>query len=91
MAEWAQSLKKNREYESDETISHLIALRQIDDQIQDTLFTSSSVNLPLSDARTLMHVRFMESQIENWKKESCDAASQRRMFFLLLKYVHANH
>ncbi|KAF1838223.1 hypothetical protein BDW02DRAFT_565259 [Decorospora gaudefroyi] len=77
MAEWAQSINRAREYESDETISHLVSLRQIDDQIQDTLFTADAMRLPLSDGRTLMHMRFMEAQLDAWKRESHGAASQR--------------
>ncbi|KAF1848711.1 MFS general substrate transporter [Cucurbitaria berberidis CBS 394.84] len=77
MTEWAQNLRRDLEYESDETISHLISLRQIDDQVQDTLFTGSAAGLPLTDARTLMHVRFMEAQLNAWKRESCNSGSKR--------------
>jgi hypothetical protein len=77
MTEWAHNLKHEREYETDETISHLITLRQIDDQVQDTLFSGSSVDMPLSDPRTLMHVKFLESQLEAWKRESQGAGAQR--------------
>jgi hypothetical protein len=84
MADWAQNLKQEREYDSDETISHLVSLRQIDDQIQDTLFTADAIRLPLSDGRTLMHVRFMEAQLDAWERESHGAASQRCACHLLL-------
>jgi hypothetical protein len=84
MAEWAESLKQEREYESDETISHLVSLRQIDDQIQDTLFTADAMQLPLSDGRTLMHVRFMQAQLDSWKRESNDASSQRCTYYPIL-------
>ncbi|KAH9861823.1 hypothetical protein J1614_011576 [Plenodomus biglobosus] len=77
MTEWAQNLKQDREYESDETIGHLISLRQIDDQIQDTLFTGSARETNLADPRTLMHMRFMAAQLETWKKESATAVSRR--------------
>lgn len=78
MTDWARDLKQEREYDSDETISHLIALRQLDDQVQDTLFTSTAATLPLSDARILMHVRFLESQFDVWKKDSQYAGEKRR-------------
>lgn len=78
MNEWAQNLKSEREYDSDETINHLITLRQLDDQVQDTLYSTSAVDLPLSDARTLMHVRFLEGQLNAWKRDSQDAGEQRR-------------
>ncbi|CAO2653997.1 Nn.00g107300.m01.CDS01 [Neocucurbitaria sp. VM-36] len=77
MTEWAQTLKRDLEYESDEVIIHLISLRQIDDQVQDTLFSGSAAELPLSDARTLMHVRFMEAQLDAWRRESYGSASKR--------------
>jgi hypothetical protein len=79
MADWAQELGRDREYTSDETISHLISLRHIDDQIQDTLFTADVMRLPLSNARTLMHVRFMDSQLDIWKRSSISATSPRCM------------
>lgn len=81
MTEWAQNLKRVMEYESDEAIIHLVSLRQIDDQVQDTLFSGSAAELPLSDARTLMHVRFMEAQLDAWKRESLGCGSKRCMCF----------
>lgn len=77
MAEWAQMLKHDREYESDEIIRYLISLRQIDDQIQDTLFAGGAADTPFTDARTLMHMRFMEAQLEIWKKESSNSKFRR--------------
>lgn len=79
MTEWARGLQRDREYESDEAIAHLIALRQIDDQVQDTLFNGEAVNLPLTDARTLMHVRLVEGQLNAWQQERRNAGSQRCM------------
>lgn len=77
MTEWAQSLKRDREYDSDEMIGHLVTLRQIDDQVQDTLFAGEATHTPLTDTRTLMHMRFMEAQLEAWKKDSTDVKSRR--------------
>ncbi|KAI8939133.1 hypothetical protein NX059_004967 [Plenodomus lindquistii] len=77
MAEWAENLKQDREYDSDEAIEYLISLRQIDDQIQDTLFTGSAHETNLEDARTLIHMRFMAAQLESWKKNSAAAMSRR--------------
>jgi hypothetical protein len=79
MDDWAQELGRDREYASDEIISHLISLRHIDDQIQDTLFTADAMQLPLSNARTIMHVRFMDSQLDAWKRNSVGATSPRCM------------
>lgn len=83
MTEWARALERVREYQSDETIRHLIILRQIDDQIQDTLFADGTVPITMIDARTLMHMRFMETQLEAWMNESSGAAFRRRKFTLI--------
>lgn len=77
MAEMAQTLNQEREYESDEAICHLISLRQIDDQIQDTLFTTEAAQLSLSDGRTSMHMRFMEAQLDIWKTNLRNVTAQR--------------
>ncbi|KAH7378333.1 hypothetical protein BKA66DRAFT_421360 [Pyrenochaeta sp. MPI-SDFR-AT-0127] len=77
MTEWAQNLKCHGEYDSDQTICHLISLRQIDDQIQDTLFAGSAAKAPLTDARILMHLRFMEAQLDTWRRDSFGSPSHR--------------
>ncbi|EUC49616.1 hypothetical protein COCMIDRAFT_33041 [Bipolaris oryzae ATCC 44560] len=77
MTEAAESLGKELEYESDEIISHLISLRQIEEQIQDILFTADTAQLPLSDGRMLMHLRSIESQLDAWKSQRCCPAFQR--------------
>jgi hypothetical protein len=77
MSQWAQNLNDEREYDSDETIRHLITLRQLDDQVQESLFTGDAADMPLSDARTLMHVRFLESQLDTWRMESQGAGAHR--------------
>ena len=90
MSEWAQELKQDHEYESDEIIPHLISLRQIDDQIQDTLFTADAKRLPISDRLTLMNVRCMEAQLDSWRKNSAGVVSQRRMCSLTATNVDQN-
>lgn len=77
MTEWAQNLRAQHEFDSDETICYLITLRQLDDQVQDTLYSTGAIDLPLSDARTLMHVRFLEGQLDAWKRDSQNAGAQR--------------
>ncbi|KAI4932237.1 uncharacterized protein J4E92_004137 [Alternaria infectoria] len=86
MTEWAQSLKQDREYETDETISLLIALRQIDDQVQDELFTADTSQLPMSDGRALMHVRFIDVQLDTWKRE-CNGVPSQRLLELSFSYA----
>lgn len=77
MTEWARDLQYEREYDSDESIIYLVSLRQIDDQVQETLFSANSIELSLSDTRTLMHVRFLEGQLDVWKRESQCVGAQR--------------
>jgi hypothetical protein len=87
MADWARELKQEREYESDETISHLISLRHIDDDIQSNLFATHTMHLPLTDKLTLMHVRYMQTQLDAWKRESSEAGSQRCRYYWFLFLV----
>jgi hypothetical protein len=86
MTEWAQSLKRDREYETDETISLLINLRQIDDQVQDALFTADASQLSLSDGQALMHVRFINVQLDGWKNE-CNGVASQRLLELSFSYT----
>jgi hypothetical protein len=89
MSDWARELKQEREYESDETISHLISLRHIDDDIQSNLFATHAMHLPFSDKLTLMHMRYMQTQLDAWKQESSESGSQRctsypRLFLVVI-------
>jgi hypothetical protein len=86
MTEWAKGLKRDREYETDETISLLISLRQIDDQVQDELFTADASQLPMSDGRALMHVRFIDIQLDSWKRE-CNGVASQRLLELSFSYA----
>ncbi|KAL1794338.1 hypothetical protein ACET3X_007759 [Alternaria dauci] len=86
MTEWAQGLKRNREYETDEAIDLLISLRQIDDQVQDALFTADASQLPISDGRALMHVRFIDVQLDAWKRE-CDGVASQELLELSFSYT----
>jgi hypothetical protein len=86
MTEWAQSLKQDCEYETDETISLLISLRQIDDQVQDELFTADASKLPLSDGRVSMHVRFIDVQLDAWKRD-CNGVASQRLLELSFSYA----
>jgi hypothetical protein len=77
MTEWAQELKRSGEYETDEILEHLVSLRQLDDEVQDTLYTGAAADAPPTDARVLMHVRFLETQLDAWKRGSEKVAHQR--------------
>lgn len=78
MGEAAESLKQAHEYESDKAMSRIISLRQVEEHIQETLFTADTAQLSLSDGRTLMHLRSIEAQLDAWKAPHCYSASSRR-------------
>lgn len=77
MTEWAQELKREAEFDTDKILGQLISLRQLDDQVQDTLFVGDAANASLADARVLMHVRFLEGQLDAWKRDSEASGCQR--------------
>lgn len=68
MAECGRTLQNDHEYSSDEIIGHLISLRRIDDQIHDAFYSDEALDLPITDSRILMNLRFMETQMEEWKR-----------------------
>lgn len=80
MTEWAQELKRHGEFRTDAVLGHLISLRQLDDQVQDTLFTGAAAEARLNDARVVMHVRFLETQLDTWKRDSEGSECQRSEF-----------
>lgn len=77
MTEWAQNLKQYGEFLTDEVLGHLVSLRRLDDQIQDSLFTGAAAESRLTDTRVLMHVRFLQSQLDTWKQDSEGVQCQR--------------
>jgi hypothetical protein len=77
MTEWAQDLKVYGEFATDEVLGHLVSLRQLDDQVQDTLFTGASRDAGLTDARVVMHIRFLKTQLDTWKRDSEGVHCQR--------------
>ncbi|KAH6643721.1 hypothetical protein C7974DRAFT_4040 [Boeremia exigua] len=87
MTEWAQELKDYREYPTDEVLGHLISLRQIEDEIQDTLFTGCGADAQLTDTRVVMHMRFLETRLDAWKRDSEGVTCQR---MLLLSHAFAD-
>jgi hypothetical protein len=67
MGRIGQQLTYEREYESDDAISRLISLRRIDDQIYEYMNGEETADLPITDSRIYMNMRFMETQLEDWK------------------------
>ncbi|KAF1361651.1 hypothetical protein EJ07DRAFT_153879 [Lizonia empirigonia] len=84
MVEWAQELKRDQEFDTDAILGHLISLRQLDDQVQESLFTGAAADAPLTDAGLLMRVRFLETQLKAWKHESAGAEYQRSKFVVCI-------
>jgi hypothetical protein len=78
MGECAKALRTDGEFASDRIISHLISLRRIDDQIHDAFYSEDTLDLPITDSRILMNLRFMETQMQDWKRESYPEEFQQR-------------
>ena len=70
MAECGRNLKDEGEYPCDIIISHLISLRRIDDQIHDAFYTEEAIDLPITDSRILLNLRFTENQLDEWRREA---------------------
>ncbi|KAL1656065.1 hypothetical protein SLS61_001135 [Didymella pomorum] len=79
MAGWAQDLKSYGEFATDEVLGHLVSLRQLDDQVQDTLFTGATRDVGLTDTRVVMHIRFLQTQLATWKRDSEGVQCQRML------------
>ncbi|KAL5376820.1 hypothetical protein DPSP01_010231 [Paraphaeosphaeria sporulosa] len=69
MGKCSSNLRDHRQFPSDVIIGHLLALRRLDDQIQDCFFTEETSRLDIADPRILMNFRLLESQLEEWKRE----------------------
>lgn len=69
MGQCSRDLRDHRQYPSDVSIGHLMAIRRLDDQIQDCFFTEETAGLDIADPRISMNFRFLESQLDEWKRE----------------------
>ncbi|KAL5438224.1 hypothetical protein PMIN06_010307 [Paraphaeosphaeria minitans] len=69
MGQCSRDLRDHRQYPSDVTIGHLLAIRRLDDQIQESFFTEETAGIDIADPRISMNLRFLESQLEEWKRE----------------------
>ncbi|KAF2649993.1 hypothetical protein K491DRAFT_707826 [Lophiostoma macrostomum CBS 122681] len=72
-------LQQDREYPSDKAIGRLISLRRLEDQINSTFNTEEATNLPISDSRIAMNLRFMETQLEEWRRDSTSETMSRTL------------
>ena len=77
MTAWAQELKEQGEFATDEILGHLVSLRQLDDEVQDTLFTGNGADARLTDARVVMHIRFLETRLDTWRRDTEGAQCKR--------------
>ncbi|KAH7115874.1 hypothetical protein B0J11DRAFT_538676 [Dendryphion nanum] len=69
MTECCRNLKESHEFKSDAKIEQLIAIRRIDDQVNAAFYVEDAIDLPITDSRISMNLRFMSSQLEDWKRE----------------------
>ncbi|KAJ4355418.1 uncharacterized protein N0V89_003434 [Didymosphaeria variabile] len=69
MGQCSKDLQDHRQYPSDAIIGHLLAIRRLDDQIHECFFTEETVALDITDPRISMNFRFLESQLDQWKRE----------------------
>lgn len=90
MTDWAQELKDYGEFATDEVLGHLISLRQLDDEVQDTLFVGVGADARLTDARVVIHIRFLEMRLDAWKRDSESATCQRSKMFPCNDMTHAD-
>jgi hypothetical protein len=80
MSDWAEELKREREFDTDETLGLLVSLRKIDDHVQDDLYSHDTINSPFTDTRVTVTVRFYESMLAEWRGKSQAVGSSRRRF-----------
>lgn len=69
MGQCSHDLRTHQQYPSDRIIGHLLVIRRLDDQIQDSFFTEETIGLDMTDPRISMNYRLIESQLEEWKRE----------------------
>ncbi|KAF2274045.1 uncharacterized protein EI97DRAFT_469018 [Westerdykella ornata] len=82
MGKCGRNLYVNHEFESDKIIMRLISLRRIDDQIHDSFDVEDAANLPITDSRVSMNLRFIETQLEEWKRDKNEADCESRVLDL---------
>lgn len=70
MVECGRRLRQDREYASDDLIGRLISLRRIDDQISETFNSEEALDLPITDSRIAMNLRFVETLLDEWRRDN---------------------
>jgi len=70
MTECAQRLRDDLEFSSDDIIPHLVHLRRLDDKVYET-FLSEEAQFN-SEARSQMHLKLLQPQLEQWKNQRWD-------------------
>jgi hypothetical protein len=79
MAECERELREEREFPSDESLGRLISLRRLDDQIHELFNSDEVIDLPFTDSRITMNLRFMENQLEDWRRANYSSDNNRGM------------
>ncbi|KAF2019808.1 hypothetical protein BU24DRAFT_342753 [Aaosphaeria arxii CBS 175.79] len=75
MAESCKRLRRDLEYPSDECLHRILSLRRIDDQMYDALHSEEALDLPIGDSRIAMNLRYLSTQLEEWKRENGETDS----------------
>ncbi|KAF2113981.1 hypothetical protein BDV96DRAFT_106241 [Lophiotrema nucula] len=86
MASCGKRLRDDLEYPSDELIARLIPLRRMDDQAHESFYSEETFDLPFTDSRIFMSLRFLETQMDDWRREN---VSDRFRQALDLSYAFA--
>ncbi|KAF2196697.1 hypothetical protein GQ43DRAFT_382687 [Delitschia confertaspora ATCC 74209] len=77
MADSSRRLKEEGEYPTDAMFLHLLTIRHIRDEIAENLCANEFRGLPISDPRIAMHIRYMETRLEEYKKQSIEEPVER--------------
>ncbi|KAF2265012.1 hypothetical protein CC78DRAFT_210696 [Lojkania enalia] len=79
IGECAKRLQVDLEFSSDALIGNLTPLRRIDDQIHDMFYTDDTLDLPFTDSRISLNIRFLEAQIEEWRRNNSNEEFNRTL------------
>lgn len=77
MTECCRRLKSEREFPSDEFILSLLSIRHLRDQTIEIFGSDAFKDLPVSDQRIVIHLRYLEQQLEECRSQQTDEVYER--------------
>jgi hypothetical protein len=77
MTECCRRLKTEREFPSDEFILSLLSIRHLRDQTIEIFGSDAFKDLPVSDQRIVIHLRYLEQQLEECRAQQTDDVYER--------------